>query len=211
MQTDTGRHIIHPKFLSRAMDYETYKKVITDLLAEHKVTGPVQSELLTSYTKLNVHRMRRIEKTIELLPDVKKVLEKISSPQTWLVLTEGWCGDAAQIVPVIHAMATINQHIQLQMLLRDENPELMDLYLTNGKSRSIPKLVALSSTREEIFNWGPRPDYLQKRFYQLKNEGMAHDMIKEDLHRWYAKDRTHTIQQEIGTLLNTAIESGNIT
>ncbi len=97
--------------------------------------------------------MHRIDKTIQILPAVKIVLEQISLPQTWLVLTEGWCGDVAQIVQVLAAMVGINQNIELLLLLRHENSELLDQYLTSG-TRSIPKLIVLNTaTMEELFNY----------------------------------------------------------
>ena len=126
---------------------------------------------------------------------------RIDRPQTWLVLTEGWCGDAAQSLPVIKALADLNPQIRMRILLRDENPELMDLYLTNGISRSIPKLIALDpTTGTELFTWGPRPTALQESFYGMRSEGLPYDVIKEELQRWYNTDRTVTIQQDLAAL-----------
>ena len=53
-------------------------------------------------------------------------------------------------------MAEVNSNINLQLVLRDENLELMDLFLTNG-GRSIPKLIALDKDLNILFTWGPRP------------------------------------------------------
>ena len=76
--------------------------------------------------------------------------------RTWFVLTEGWCKDAAQIVPVLHALAKLNSNIELKVLLRDDNLDLMDQYLTNGKRRSIPRLIAVDpDVMEELSSWGP--------------------------------------------------------
>jgi len=95
----------------------------------------------------------------------------------------------------------LNSNIELKFLLRDENPELMDQYLTNGKSRSIPKLIAVDENNEELFNWGPRPKILQEMFYHMKANAITNDTIKEEMHRWYAKDKTVTTQKEILELL----------
>ncbi len=203
--TKTGK-LVDKKYELKAVDYDTYKNLVTNLLADNKVTGFVQSEALVAYTKLNMYRMHRIEKTIQLAPEVKTVVESITTSQKWLVLTEGWCGDAAQVIPVLNAMAVLNKNVQLSFLLRDENPELMDQYLTNGVSRSIPKLIVYnSSNNEELFNWGPRPAEIQRKFYEMKQEGLPYDDIKEEIHRWYAKDHTFSTQSELSSLLKGAI------
>ena len=188
-------------YLQKSMTYESYKQLVEDLLAAGKATGPQQSEALVHYSQLNVQRMHRVEKTIQILPGIREQMPGVSRPQTWLVLTEGWCGDASQSLPVMKALADLNPHIQMRTLLRDENPELMDRYLTNGVSRSIPKLIAVDpATGMELFTWGPRPTALQELFYGMRSEGLPYDMIKEELQRWYNKDKTVTIQRELAAL-----------
>jgi hypothetical protein len=188
-------------YLEKSMTYEAYKQRIDDLLAAGKSTGPQQSEALTHYSQLNVQRMHRIEKTIQVLPEVKDRMIAITRPQTWLILSEGWCGDAAHSLPVMKALADLNPNIQMRILLRDENPELMDRYLTNGVSRSIPKLIAVDpASGMELFTWGPRPTALQEKFYGMRSEGLPFDMIKEELQRWYNAERTVAIQQELSAL-----------
>ena len=188
-------------YLEKSMTYEAYKQLIDDLLAAGKSTGPQQSEALTHYSQLNVQRMHRIEKTIQILPEVKDRMIAITRPQTWLILSEGWCGDAAHSLPVMKALADLNPNIQMRILLRDENPELMDRYLTNGVSRSIPKLIAVDpASGMELFTWGPRPTALQEKFYGMRSEGLPFDMIKEELQRWYNAERTVAIQQELSAL-----------
>lgn len=196
--------LIDKKYELKGIDYNNYKNLVADLLAANKVTGSVQSEALIAYTKLNMYRMHRIEKTIQILPEVKTIVESITTSQKWLVLTEGWCGDAAQIIPVLNAMAVLNNNIQLLFLLRDENPDLMDKYLSNGVSRSIPKLIVYNtSDNKELFNWGPRPAEVQMKFNEMKQEGLLYDNIKEAIHSWYAKDHTFSTQREISSLLAT--------
>ena len=148
--------IIEKKHLQKAMDYESYRKLIDELLLEGKTTGEQQSEQLTEYATRNVARMRTIDDTIRVVPEIERLISSVRQPQQWIVLTEGWCRDAAQIVPVLHALAKLNSNIELKLLLRDENLDLMDQYLTNGKSRSIPRLIAVDAgVMEELFNWGP--------------------------------------------------------
>ena len=201
MEVSAAGRKMDPVYLEKAISYEAYKLMVDELLAQGRTTGPNQSQDFIHYTQLNQQRMHRIEKTTEVLPAVKEAIGSILRPQTWLVLTEAWCGDAAQSVPVIYTLAQLNPLIDLRLLLRDENLELMDQYLTNGISRSIPKLIGLdTATREELFTWGPRPTALQESFMGMRSEGLPYDVIKEELQRWYNKDKTVAVQQEMAAL-----------
>lgn len=182
----------------KAIDYTSYKSIITSLLEEGKSTGPNQSEALTNYSKMNVQRMKRWDKTFTLTEDLKKVLSEITRDSLWIVLAEGWCGDAAQNIPGLVKMAKQSEHIDIRFLFRDEHLELMDQYLTNG-GRSIPKLIAIdASTHEELFSWGPRPKAAQQIFLDLKTQGLPY---AEAIHKWYAQDKGLSLQQEIRDLL----------
>jgi hypothetical protein len=201
---------VESSYLEKSMSYATYKHRIEELLAAGKSTGPLQSDALTHYSQLNLQRMHRVEKTMQLLPEVKQRMAGVNRPQTWLVLTEGWCGDAAHSLPVMKALADLNPNIRIRLLLRDENPELMDRYLTNGVARSIPKLIALdSATGTELFTWGPRPTALQESFYGMRSEGLPYDVIKEELQRWYNADKTVTIQRELAALAGNTSKPSN--
>ena len=131
-------------------------------------------------------------------------LKHITTPQIWLVLTEAWCGDAAQNIPFFVKLANHNPLIELRFILRDQNPEIMDAYLTNG-GRSIPKLVALNRDNfEELFTWGPRPQVLQKKFeaYLEDSKGVSQGEFMESMHLWYARDKNNNINAEFMTLIN---------
>ena len=193
------------KSLEKTLSYQEYKDLVSKLLAEGKSTGPNQSEALTNYSKLNDKRMSRLDKTISLEPDTISFLQEINEPQTWLVITEGWCGDAAQNLPVIHKMAEENSLVSLQLVLRDENLELMDLFLTNG-GRSIPKLIALDSNQNIIFTWGPRPSEATQMVaeYKLKN-GVLDATFKQDLQVWYNKNKGKNLQEDFLKLLEPSV------
>jgi len=210
MQTITAKSIrlrksIDASYAEKAMTYEDYRRLIDALIMVDRSTAKNESESLLEISKLNVVRMNRLDKTVEMIPGLEEAVRNIVSPQTWLVLTEGWSGDAAQIIPVLNKIASLNPNVTLRLLLRDENLELMDQYLTNGKSRSIPKLIALDHNNEELFNFGPRPSVLQEMFYHMRANAVPVDVIKEETHRWYAKDKTITIQKEILALLKESL------
>ena len=199
------RNHVSTTYTDRGMYYDEYRRLIDAFLMVGKSTAKRESESLVEYSKLNVVRMNRLDKTTEIIPELQERISEISALQTWLVLTEGWCGDAAQIVPVFNKIAELNSNIQLKFLLRDEHLELMSKYLTNGKSQSIPKLVVLDEHNNELFNWGPRPAALQELFYHMKANAMNNDSIKEEIHKWYAKDKTVSIQKDLLVLLQDSL------
>lgn len=189
-------------YLQVSFSYDVYRERIDALLAEGKTTGTNHSEAMIHYTKMNVARMKRIDKTTQLIPELVAALATVKQNQVWLVLTEAWCGDAAQIVPVLAKMADASPFISLRLLLRDEHPELMDAYLTNG-GKSIPKLISLDAAAYvECFNWGPRPADAQHVFLALREKYPTDYMkLAEELHLWYAKNKTKSTQKEFVALL----------
>jgi hypothetical protein len=191
------------QLIEGAMRYESYLQLIQRLLAEGKTTGPNQSEELTFYTQLNLKRMQRLDKTIKLTAELEEAIHNWKTPIVWLVITEAWCGDAAQNIPFLNKIAEANPQISLALVLRDEHPALMDAYLTNG-TRSIPKLVCLSADNyHEIGTWGPRPQTAQALIMDLKKElNLSKEEYIERVHAWYAKDKTMSMQNEFVHLLN---------
>jgi len=181
--------------------YSDYMLLMELVVMEQRTTGPKQSEELNDYTKLNLHRMQRLNKTVVLSESLKIAVGQIQFPQTWYVLTEAWCGDAAQNIPVLAAIAKLNPLVDLQLVLRDENPDLMDLYLTNG-GKSIPKLIAVDGAFNEIFAWGPRPAGAQHMMEEYrKNPVKSFKEFAEDIHKWYAADKTLSVQKELLDIL----------
>ena len=118
--------------LENSFSFADYRKKVTSLIAEGKSTGNTQSEDLLKYSELNETRMNRLQKTIEVTPETKSKLQNLDKKYIWLVLSEGWCGDAAQIVPVIHKMADVTDKVELKIALRDDNDALMQHFLTQN-------------------------------------------------------------------------------
>jgi len=189
--------------LKNAYTYQEYRDLVKTLLADGKSTGPEQSDYILNYSKLNESRMKRLDKTTKISDETTQVIQKLATPQTWLVLTEGWCGDAAQNLPIIHKMAELNKNINLKLVLRDENLELMDLFLTNG-GRSIPKLIALDKENNVINTWGPRPAVATKMVEEYKaKHGSLDAQFKEDLQVWYNKDKGDSTQKDFVELIKS--------
>lgn len=184
--------------LDQAYTYEEYAKLINNLVAHKKTSGQKQSEKLADITLLNQTRMERLDNTVELRNDLIEAAASLDKELIWLVFTEAWCGDAAQNLPVINKVAEINPLIQLRLVLRDEHPELMAYYLTDG-AYAIPKLVCFDgNTMEELATWGPRPKEAQDIVKNNKESGeKSHDQIVKDVQLWYARDKNKSIQKEL--------------
>ncbi|MBN3583589.1 thioredoxin family protein [Algoriphagus aestuarii] len=192
-------HPITPEILQSALSYPIYRQLIDQLLVDGKTSGTNHSEANINYTKMNVARMKRVEKTGKVSPEMEALIKSIQEPQIWVVITEAWCGDASQSIPYLAKLAEINPLIDLKLIFRDEHPEVMDQYLTEG-ARSIPKLIALSKDlSEELFTWGPRPKFLQDRLkaYKLDPQGLSSKEFSEGTYLWYAKDKNQAIEKEL--------------
>lgn len=184
----------------RGLTFEEYISV-TKMRAEENVAGlSVEEAERIEYTGLNLHRMQRIVRTYRVSEDLDVLLRSIDLPQLWMVLTEPWCGDSSHCLPLIAGMAIRNEHINLRILLRDDNLDVMDLYLTGGK-RGIPVLVVFDSAGSEIFRWGPRPEPAQAVFEQAKAAGLEKPDLLAKMHLFYGRDRGRAVEAEFVELL----------
>lgn len=189
-------------FWNNGMSYNNYKDVIHELALNHTTSGDDKTEERIKFTALNEYRMNRVEKTFTAIEELQKELELLDFPLMCLVITESWCGDSAQIVPALQKIADASKgKINLRLVFRDENPELMNEFLTNG-SRSVPKMIVLDEHFNVITTWGPRPEKAQQLVMVLKSNPQTAATFKEELQKWYAKDRSVNIELEIASLLH---------
>lgn len=190
------------KALNNSFSYLEYRELVTRLISEGKSTGHSQTEDLLKYSQLNETRMNRLEKTIVVPNEISEKLNALPKNYIWLTLTEGWCGDAAQIIPILHKMDEASSKIDLRLVLRDDNDDLMQLFLTNG-SKSVPKVIILDKdTKEVVATWGPRPEPARKLIadYKAKN-GVVDEPIKIELQKWYLHDKGLTTMNEFVEVL----------
>ena len=190
------------KALFNSHSYIEYRKLITDLLLEKKSTGDEQSEDLTHYSELNETRMNRLDKTMKITEENSIQLKSLKSEYIWLLISEGWCGDAAQLLPIINKMAEESGKIELKIVLRDENEELMKLFLTD-KKKAIPILIIVDKeTGSMLGNWGPRPQAAADLVNEYKKEfGVIDETLKTNLQLWYLHDKGITTQNELADLM----------
>ena len=191
----------------RVLEGMTYKQYLEMTKVESANTNidilTIEQKERSDIIKLNIHRMTRIDKSYEPGIDIRDEIEKIADHQLWMVITENWCGDSAQNLPYIAGIASLNQNIELKIILRDSNLDIMDNYLTAG-TRSIPKLVAFDDEGNELFQWGARPKAAQDLVSDLKVQGFDKKYFLEKLHSWYARNRGADIEKEILLLIKKA-------
>lgn len=193
------------KSLENSYTYTEYRNHISTLLIDGLSTGHTQREALTHYTTLNEVRMNRLDKTIKIPAEISDSLGKLNKDFILVVLSEGWCGDAAQILPVINKMAEAAPNLDLQIVLRDENEQLMNEYLTNG-SKSIPKLILIDAQTMVVRgSWGPRPQGAAQLIKDFKDKfGVINEEAKTELQKWYLHDKGLSTMEEIILLLQNA-------
>ncbi len=188
--------------LNNTISYPAYRNLIKKLLAEGKSTGIEQTEDRLTFSILNDKRMDRLDKTLDINASTQNYLNNLNKGFTFLVIAEGWCGDAAQILPIINKVAEASDKIDFKIVLRDENEDLMNQYLTNG-SKSIPKVLILDQENNVLDSWGPRPTVASKMVVDYKAQnGSLDEEFKKNLQIWYNKDKGNNTQNELLSLLH---------
>lgn len=186
--------------LNQSYSAEEYQTILTNYATEGKTSGE-QKEDLIYYTKLNAQRSKRIGKTSIVSGELAEKIEKLPK-QIWLLITETWCGDAANSVPLLAKIAELNPSIDLRIVLRDQNLELMDQFLTKG-GRSIPKLIAMDEELNVLFDWGPRPKEAQELYWgwREREDREPYKEFQVTLQKWYNNNKSGAIQEELMDLV----------
>lgn len=192
------------KGIAKGISYQDYRFLMDSLSSQGKSTGPEVSEEMVNYTLLNQRRMKRLDKTLKINEDsADKIKGYDQKTVTWLVLTESWCGDAAQTLPMINKVASLNDNISLKIILRDENLDIMNRFLNHG-TMSIPQLIMVDSTSGEVLGeWGSRPKIAEQMVIDYKNQhGKLTSEFKEELQVWYNKDKGQSMLHDLLGLLS---------
>ena len=135
-----------------------------------------------------IHRIARV-------PEWAAGMDLSATPRKLLVLAEDWCGDASNTIPILAKLVDAVPGLELRVLRRDEHPEIMDRYLTNG-ARSIPIVIALDSEYREVGHWGPRPAELQA-WIMANRTVVPKAEIYPQVRKWYARDRGESTLREV--------------
>lgn len=178
------------------MKWQEYTELFDKILA-----GEIQSEMYENpdfieYVKLNKSRVNRWIKQGIILDELAGKIKNIQEKQQWILISEPWCGDAANITPFIQKLSELNPAIELDIRLRDDGSNLIDSYLTNG-GKAIPKLIIRNAEGEDITTWGPRPDACQKVVRAQIDAGGDIAERKILIQKWYNEDGGKAIQEEL--------------
>jgi hypothetical protein len=159
------------------------------------------------YIPINKQRVKRIRKALVkegLRVELTAAAKGMKPGTRMLVLNEFWCGDGAQILPVHEAIeAESAGKLEVRVLLRDENVDVMDLFLTNG-GRAIPKTVLLDADMNVLGTWGPRPAEAMALVRRIKADPVLAHTYSQEVHKWYSADKQQNIQGELAVLLGHA-------
>jgi len=183
------------------MDYQAYLKYFEEIINSESPEPPYTDPQYLKYAKLNFSRMSRWQKTLQLNEELVDEVKKISDPQKWILLVEPWCGDAAPILPFLIQLAEQNPRIHYDIQLRDQEPFLINSYLTNG-TKSIPKLIVRDEAENDLFTYGPRPKLAQQLVNELKASAVDYDTLNTQVQNWYNKDKGVELQKELLQFFN---------
>ncbi len=188
------------EFINKGLTYSAYHRQINESVA--LPPKGESAEKMRTYFIRNVGLMDVYDESYRVSENLRN-LALVAPATTWMVITEGWCGDAAYNVPLLAALEkAVPEKIKLSLFLRDTNLELMDAYLTDG-GRSIPKVVVLNQQLKELGTWGPRPAALQTLMKQWKSEGLVLKDLIPKVHDWYNADNTTSLQEELSALIKS--------
>jgi hypothetical protein len=201
--------------IKQSLSFEAYQQLFT---GDAPAASGAYTEKQKAYFPINAKRMARLLKKDRLLAEAPERIQQIDRPLHLLVITEPWCGDAAQVIPPIVQMAEQNEYLTLSFVMRDQQLALMDAFLTNG-SRAIPKIIFLDPVEDYqvLGAWGPRPTDAQdmmdaglEKWRQLP-EGEAKQQFHADLYaqlqKWYTKDKTMATQEAFLAALEASLSN----
>lgn len=171
--------------------------------ADRSHSGPEPSDALVEFTRLNAQRMKRLVRTTQVPEALLDQSRPLAGVQHWVLITESWCGDAAQIAPLLIVLAQ-QCGVQLDIILRDDEHGVIADFLTNG-GRAIPIWVVASEKGEVLRFWGPRPQHVQQmvqRFRDAPEPKESYLAFSKGVQQWYNADGGRAFFGEAGRLLN---------
>lgn len=193
---------ITTEVLNRTMNFDEYMALTKSIVESNEPTGIYQNPKTHRYTRSNLERMEKVLDKMVLNQKLYNLLSELSEEWVWLVISEPWCGDASWGTPALYIMASASDKIDFRILLRDQNPEIMQHYQTAGTD-SIPKLICLKKEGlVELGTWGPRPQTLHQMVLQFKNNpAFDYRESVRMLHAWFEEDMTRSTQEEMIDLI----------
>jgi thiol-disulfide isomerase/thioredoxin len=194
------QHILN-EASNKAISYKQYRDLVQAHANKRTNSGRAFSELLATYTVFNDQLMERLDNTLKISPENQRFLSNFKKEVYFLIITESWCGDAAQTMPMMNQVARASG-VDFKVVLRDQNLELIDSFLTNG-GRSIAKLILVdANTNLPMATWGPRPTKATQLVADEKAaKGLLSTEFKQELQNWYNKDKGKDTENDLVEML----------
>lgn len=187
-------------YFPEGLNYENYIEVTEDALeSEIEIDDPKE---LVQYYAINLQRMRRIHKTFKFNKAQQRRIDANELDFKFLIISEGWCGDASQIVPVVDRLAEALK-VECKFVLRDEHLDLMENYKTNN-ALSIPIIIGVDSEGEELFRFGPRTERGMELLTNFKDnpDRISKEEFHENLQRYYNDNKGEDVINELLDLID---------
>lgn len=195
METSTKLNL--KTFWDNGVSYDDYIRNAQQRLDHPK--DDAEKEFKT-YFELGLQRMDRMMKKYSPAPEDLAILDAKKFDGKILIITEPWCGDASQAVPVLFKFFEGRNDVRVSY--RDQDPSLITEFMTNG-TNSIPIVVVLDKNYEVINHWGPRPkpalEFLKR--YKEDPDHYPKEQFYNDLQLYYAKNRGKDTIAELLELL----------
>ncbi|MCO6461688.1 MAG: thioredoxin family protein [Saprospiraceae bacterium] len=184
------------KFWDAGVSFARYLEKAKSDLAE--MTDEKDSEM-KEYYKLGIQRMERMMERYVPAEEHKAILNQKKFDGKILIISEPWCGDASQVVPVL---TKFFQDQNVRITYRDQESSLIDDYLTNG-AKSIPVVIIMNNEYEVISTWGARPKFGKELLTKHKEnpELYTKDQFHNDLQVYYARNKGYDTIKEIVDLI----------
>lgn len=183
--------------LKQALTFNQFTELTSSFFEAPNPPKPYDNENYLNYTKSNARWSKRLTKKVKLSAELTSKIESINGMLFFILINEPWCGDGAFTQAFIHNLASVSKgKIDLKIILRDSNLNIMENYLTNG-GMAIPKLVCLDENLKEIMTWGPRPKALKSQLEEWKKDAGFDNQAKiQQVYEWYIKDKNQSIETE---------------
>lgn len=176
--------------LAYKLNLSNYETLVNNVIIEHSTE--MYEEKMHAYIKSNHQLDQDLQSDFSMNKKLFNALQKSNLTHIGLI-TEAWCMDACNILPLFRAIEIANNNVEVAIYLRDKSDDLMNLFLTNN-SKSIPIVFGLDKDKNEIFRWGPRSQNAMKVFLPLKDE--PYSIKSKALKDFYLEDKTQSIQEE---------------
>ena len=111
----------------------------------------------------NRDRVEENERKVALDPQAERFFGSLPKTVNVVVLAEDWCGDVIANLPILGKLDKEVPALDVRIFYRDQNLDLMERWLNQGKYQSIPVFVFFDENFRELGHWIERPASVTER------------------------------------------------